>query len=396
MTETPQAGGRASGEVASDTAAGLVVDAVVQRGAFTLDVAFVAAPGEVLGILGPNGSGKTTLLRALAGLTSLSQGSISLDGRVLDDASTGQFATADRRPVGLVFQNYRLFPHLSVRENVAFAPRSRGVDRAGARQSADSWLSALGIAELAARKPAHLSGGQAQRVALARALAAHPALLLLDEPLAALDARTKIEVRAELRRHLAGFDGPTLLVTHDPLEAMVLTDRLLVLEAGRIVQHGTPAGVARRPATNYVARLVGLNLYPGIADGSGTIALDNGASVAAAGHADPHEPPSRAAGRVLVAIRPAAIALYTSPPRSASPRNVWPGTVAGLELLTDRVRVEVTGAPPALVDITPDAVADLALAEGSPVWLSAKATDIDVYPDPTARADLQQTAEPAS
>ncbi len=403
MTGRREVSGGAGGEVAveaSDIAAGLVVDAVVERGTFDLDVAFTAKPGEVLGVLGPNGSGKTTLLRALAGLTSLTRGSISLDGQTFDDAGTGQFVTADNRPVGLVFQNYRLFAHLSVRENVAFAPRSQGADRRSARQSADVWLNTLGIAELADRKPAQLSGGQAQRVALARALAAHPALLLLDEPLAALDARTKIEVRAELRRHLATFPGPTLLVTHDPLEAMVLTDRLLVLESGRIVQHGTPASIARRPATNYVARLVGLNLYPGVADGSCTVTLDDGASVAAAalGNTDPQESAPGVVGRVLVAIRPAAIALHTSAPRSASPRNVWPGTVAGLELLTDRVRVQVTGTPSALVDITPDAVADLRLAEGSPVWLSAKATDIDVYPDPSAiaqppgRGNLQQTA----
>jgi molybdate transport system ATP-binding protein len=358
---------------------GLAVHAVIELGTFRLDVAFAVAAGEILGVLGPNGSGKTTLLRALAGLTSLSEGSIHLDGQLLDDAGTGRFVPADRRPVGFVFQNYRLFPHLSVRENVAFAPRCRGIDRHAAKQVAEQWLSRLAITELADRKPRQLSGGQAQRVALARALAAAPALLLLDEPLAALDARTKLEVRAELRRHLAAFDGPTLIVTHDPLEAMVMTDRLLVLEGGRIVQQGTPAEVARRPATQYVARLVGLNLYPGTRAGSGPVALDGGGTLIARGDRDDADRPAAATGRVLVAIRPTAIALHTYPPAHASPRNVWPGTVTGLELLTDRVRVQVTGTPPALVDITADAVADLGLAEGTPIWLTAKATEVDVY-----------------
>ena len=163
-----------------------------------------------------------------------------------------------------MFQNYRLFPHLDVRDNVAFAARSRGASRRDARRHADRYLAAARPHGAGRRaSPAQLSGGQAQRVALARALAADPALLLLDEPLSALDARTRLDVRTELRRHLADFAGPVLLVTHDPLEAMVMTDRLLVIEDGRVVQHGTPAEVARRPATQYVARLVGLNLYPG-------------------------------------------------------------------------------------------------------------------------------------
>jgi molybdate transport system ATP-binding protein len=363
---------------------GLAVEAIIERDSFRLDVAFTVAPGEILGVLGPNGAGKTTLLRMLAGLTSLSEGRVELGGQVLDDAATGQFFSAEQRSVGLLFQNYRLFPHLSVRENVAFAPRCRGVDRRAARLVADQWLSRLAIAELAKRKPGQLSGGQAQRVALARALAADPELLLLDEPLSALDARTRLEVRGELRRHLSAFGGPTLLVTHDPLEAMVMTDRLLVLENGRIVQQGTPAEVARRPATQYVARLVGLNLYPGTCAGSREIVLDEGGTLMASGDSDDAQDEGRPAwaGSVLVAIRPTAIALHTSPPGQGSPRNVWSGTVVGLELLTDRVRVQVAGTPSALVDITADAVADLGLVEGRLVWLTAKATEVVVYPNP--------------
>jgi len=349
----------------------------VERGAFRLDVEFTAGPGEVLGLLGPNGAGKTTLLRALSGLTPLTTGRIELNDKRLDDVASGEFVAAEHRPVGMVFQSYRLFPHLSVRENIAFAPRSRGRGRRASRQVADSWVDRLGLGELASRRPVQLSGGQAQRVALARALAADPGLLLLDEPLAALDARTRLEVRAELRSHLAEFPGPTLLITHDPLEAMVMTDRLLVIEDGRIVQRGTPTEVARRPATQYIARLVGLNLYAGTRDGA-IVGLDGGGTMT------PAAQPQSQGARVLVAIRPTAIALHTTKPDHASPRNVWAGTVAGMELLTDRVRIEVTGAPSALVDITPGAVHELNLAAGTEVWLSAKATDIDIYADPAA------------
>ena len=240
---------------------GLVVDAEVRRGGFTLAVSLTAALGEVLGLLGPNGAGKSTLLGAVAGLIPVSAGRITLAEQVLDDADTGTFVEASGRPVGFVFQNYRLFPYLTVAENVAFSPRARGQGRRAARAAASHWLDRLGLADLANRKPDQLSGGQAQRVALARALAGQPELLLLDEPLSALDAGTRLDVQAELKRHLADFTGPCLLVTHDPLEALVLADRLIVLEGGRIVQEGTPAQIARQPATEYVAKLVGLNLY---------------------------------------------------------------------------------------------------------------------------------------
>ena len=271
---------------------GLVAQAEVDRGAFTLRAAVSAAPGEVLAVLGPNGSGKSTLLGAVAGLTPLSGGRISLDGAVLDDADDGTFVEAAQRPVGFVFQDYRLFPHLSVLDNVAFSPRVRGLGRARSRAVAVEWLERLGLADLARRRPGDLSGGQAQRVALARALAGDPALLLLDEPLSALDARTRLDVQTELKRHLADFAGPCLLVTHDPLEALVLADRLLVLEHGRVVQEGTPAEVARRPATEYVARLVGLNLYAGTADGA-HVALHGGGGFVVPDH---HER-GRGAGR---------------------------------------------------------------------------------------------------
>ena len=358
----------------------LEVAVAVQRGPFRLEVASTVGAGEVLGVLGPNGAGKTTLLRALAGLTPVTAGSIRLAGTVLDDPATGTFVQPEHRPVGLVFQNYRLFPHLSVRDNVAFAVRSRGGRRRDARRHADRYLQQLDLVGLAARKPAQLSGGQAQRVALARALAADPAMLLLDEPLSALDARTRLEVRTELRRHLGGFPGPVLIVTHDPLEAMVMTDQLLVIEDGYVVQQGTPAQVARRPATQYVARLVGLNLYPGtLVSADGTVRLSAGGSLSAA-PADPLPAPRT---DVLVALRPSAISVHTERPGQASPRNVWAGTITGLELLADRVRAQVDGQPDALVDLTPAAVAELGLRPGLRVWLAAKATEVDVYADGT-------------
>jgi molybdate transport system ATP-binding protein len=294
----------------------------------------------------------------------------------MDDADAETFVEAARRPVGFVFQNYRLFPHLTVAENVAFSPRVRGMGRRAARSAASHWLDRLGLTELADRKPNQLSGGQAQRVALARALAGQPTLLLLDEPLSALDAGTRLDVQAELNRHLADFAGPCLLVTHDPLEALVLADQLIVLEAGRIVQEGTPAQVARQPATDYVAKLVGLNLYTGRANGS-QVALTEGGSFVITSPGPQ--------GEVLVAVRPSAIVVSTQQPQPSSARNTWPAKITGLTLLADRVRLDLDGQPPALVDVTPAAVAELSLSPGSHVWLAVKATELEVY----TRADSQ-------
>jgi molybdate transport system ATP-binding protein len=364
----------------------LVMSGTVERGSFRLEADLHAAPGEVLAVLGPNGAGKTTLLRALSGLDALTSGTIRLGDLTLDDAATDTFVPAQRRPVGLVFQNYRLFPHLDVRDNVAYAPRVQGAGRRQARATADTWLERLDLTALASRRPHQISGGQAQQVALARALAADPRFLLLDEPLSALDARTRLDVRAQLRSHLEQFTGPVLIITHDPLEAMIMADRLLVIENGRVVQQGSPAQVARQPATQYVARLVGLNLYAGTlevashrvfldAGGTFTVTLGDDDPVASVRAGESTRP-------VLVGLRPSAITIHTVRPTHASPRNVWEGKVVGLELLADRVRVQVDATPPALVDISSAAVADLALRPGTAVWLSAKATETEAYADP--------------
>ncbi|MCK2214804.1 ABC transporter ATP-binding protein [Actinomadura sp. ATCC 31491] len=335
---------------------------VVERAAFTLDIEVAAERGEVVALLGPNGAGKTTALRALAGLTPMTGGHITLDG------STVHALPADRRPIGMVFQDYLLFPHLSALDNVAFGPRCQGLSKAEARAIAAGLLERVGLAEHAAVRPRRLSGGQAQRVALARALAVRPRLLLLDEPLAALDAHTRLEIRSRLRRHLTDFDGATVLVTHDPLDAMVLADRLIVIERGAVVQQGAPAEVARRPRTDYVARLVGLNLYRGVADGARVRVGELLFSTA-----------EQLAGPAFVAFPPAAVALYRSRP-DGSPRNLWQGRIEGIERHGDNVRVHLDGLVAAFADITPAAVAELDLSPGQQVWASVKATETHAYP----------------
>ena len=349
----------------------LDIAATVRRGGFTLDVALAVEAGERLGVVGPNGSGKSTLLRAVAGLVPLTAGSIRSGDRVL--AGDAGDLPAEQRRVALVFQDHRLFPHLTVLDNVAYGPRSAGRRRGASREAAAAWLHRLDLTDLASRRPAQLSGGQSQRVALARALAQDPEVLLLDEPTAALDADARISVRAELRRHLAGLSIPTILVTHDPVEALVMTDRLVVLEGGRVVQSGTPSEIASRPATPYVARLMGLNLYAGAAGPDG-VSLEGG------GRLEVADRPS--SGAVLVALRPSAITVHLARPEGASHRNAWPATVDRMEVLGDRVRLHAIGEPGALVDVTPASVADLALAPGVPVWLSAKATEATAYPAP--------------
>jgi molybdate transport system ATP-binding protein len=221
--------------------AGLSAELRLGLGEFRLDVDLTVAPGEVVVLLGPNGAGKSTALRALAGLLRLDEGRIEVDGVVLADSGRGVHQPPYARPIGVVFQDYLLFPHLNVLDNVAFGPRAHGMGRSQARQHAARWLQRIGIADLAGGHTRLISGGQAQRVALARALATEPGLLLLDEPLAALDARTRLQVRGELRRHLSGFGGAALVVTHDPIDASVLADRLVVIEHGRVVQQGPPA-----------------------------------------------------------------------------------------------------------------------------------------------------------
>ncbi|MGH3795407.1 MAG: sulfate/molybdate ABC transporter ATP-binding protein [Pseudonocardiaceae bacterium] len=347
----------------------LHADIAVMRDRFTLEVTLNAENGETIGLLGPNGSGKSTALRVLAGLLPLSGGRVELDGEVLDDAAEGVFVPPGRRAVGMVFQNYVLFPHLTALDNVAFGPRARGVPRPIARQRAEEWLRKVDVGAQFDVRPGSMSGGQAQRVALARALITEPRLLLLNEPFAALDVSTRLQVRAQLRHHLVDYPGVAVLVTHDPMDAMAVADRLLVLEDGHVVQEGLPTEIAQRPRTEYVARLVGVNLYRGTARGN-TVDLVDGGTLTTT------EPGT---GHVLLAFEPNAVSLHRTQPNS-SLRNTWPVHVRDLEERGNATRVRLTGHPDVLADITPDAAADLDLTPGTSLWAGLKATAIRNYP----------------
>ena len=347
----------------------LEADLRLSRNGFRLDVQLEVGAGEVVALLGPNGAGKSTVLACLAGLLPVDAGGVRLGDVVHDDPVAGTFVPPQSRGVGVVFQDYLLFPHLSALDNVAFGLRSAGRSRRDARRAAAVWLERMGLADHARSRPTALSGGQAQRVALARALAPQPRLLLLDEPLAALDAGARGLVRGELRRHLRAFAGCTVLVTHDPLDAMVLADRVVVVEQGRVVQTGPPAQVARAPRTAYVADLVGLNLYRGVArDGRAT--LDGGGELHAAGAPD---------GPVLLTFAPSAVSLHRSRPEGSA-RNTWSGRVSGVEHHGASVRIAVDARPPVLADVTTAAVAELDLVPGQDVWASVKATEVHADP----------------
>lgn len=348
---------------------GLDLDLRVRLGGFDLQCRLQVGPGEVVAVVGPNGAGKSTLLQAIAGLVDV-EGRVEAAGRVLDDSGAGVHVPAAARRIGVVFQDHLLFPHLTARGNVAFGPRARGIGRDHAHQLADQWLARIGLAAHAGARVAQLSGGQAQRVALARALASEPTALLLDEPLAALDVATRHATRRLLRQHLDAFPGPVVLVTHDPVEAGTLAERIVVLEAGRVTHDGDVAGITGHPRTPWAARLAGVNLYAGTARGTEVVLDDRHGTLATA---------DALHGPVWVTVPPAAVALYRDPPHG-TPRNVWPVTVRGHETVGDRVRVQLDGAPPVTAEVTPTGAASLDLAGPGDLWASVKATELTVYP----------------
>lgn len=352
-------------------AGALEVSATVRVGELDLDVSFAVEPGQVVGLLGPNGAGKTTLLHAIAGLRRPSGGRIGLGDRTLDDPDAGLHRAPSERSVGVVFQDYLLFPHLSALENVAFGPRAGGADSASARERAERWLRRLHAADVADRRPDALSGGEAQRVALARALATGPDLLLLDEPLSALDAQARLDIRRELTAVLAGFRGPAVLVTHDPLEAAGLADRLLILEGGRITQEGTVDEVTRRPRSRWVARLLGLNFFRGRAKG-GEVEVREGFALRAA------DGPN---GPVIGVFEPADVRVEPEP-EATDPAwpNRWRARVRGVESLGRSFRLHLEG-PVGIVAEVPLGEERMAALSGEDhVWISVAPERIRVYP----------------
>ncbi len=336
---------------------------VLDRG---LDIDLDVATGETLALLGPNGAGKSSLLSLVAGLLRPDTGHVEVAGRRLTDDHT--WVPPHRRRVALLAQEPLLFPHLSVRDNVAFGPRSRGARRHETAALAQEWLERLDLAPLADRRPAELSGGQAQRVAVARALATDPDVLLLDEPLAALDVAVAPDVRETLRRVLV--DRTAVVVTHDVLDAALLADRIVVLDEGRVVETGPAAEVLSRPRSRFAARIAGLNLVRGTWQDGHVTAPDDvllGGEVVG--------PPPASGDEVVAVFRPSAVAVFRGAP-GGSPRNALPVRVADLQPVGDRIRVR---AGDLSADVTPAAVSDLGLARDSAVHFVVKATEVQVY-----------------
>jgi molybdate transport system ATP-binding protein len=346
----------------------LDADVRVRLGAFRLDCKLRAEPGGLVVLVGPNGAGKTTLLRALAGLQQLDDGRIVLDDQTLDGSA---WVPPHKRRVGLVPQNDRLFPHLDALANVAFGLRYQGVDRAERRRRAQEILEVVGLSDHAHHRPDQLSAGQAKRVALARALAMRPRLLLLDEPLASLDASTRRTIRRELRRYLDSHDCIRIMVTHEPVDALALADRIVVLEHGHVVQDAAPDELRVRPRSRYVAELVGVNLYRGDRTND-RIRTEHGAQIIAADAAGE-------SGHVLAVIHPKAVALHQRTPEG-SPRNVWEGTISEIDDEGDRLRVRVEGPLPIVAEITPASAQALGLAVGGRIYASVKATEVAIFP----------------
>lgn len=346
-----------------------------------VDVDLRLEDGERVALLGPNGAGKSTVLAILAGIVRPDAGRAELDGRVLFDlgphqagrSSEQQWSAPWTRGTAMLAQDPLLFPHLTVRDNVAFGPRSRGETAAQARRTADRWLTEVGAQEFATRKPAQLSGGQAQRVAIARALAAAPRLLLLDEPMAALDVGAAPTLRRVLRQVLA--ERSAIIVTHDLLDALLLAHRVLVMDDGRIVEAGPTEEVMRHPRTPFTARLAGLNIISGrseaegVRDGNGVLIRGVNRTATTVGEA------------AMAVFSPSAVAVFTHVPEG-SPRNTVRVTITEFEPRDQLVRVraeEVTGHG-LVADVLAQTVSEMDLYPGRPVYFSIKATAVTIYP----------------
>jgi molybdate transport system ATP-binding protein len=352
----------------------------VDYGRFVLDAAFECEPGQTTALVGPNGSGKSTILNVMAGLQRLSTGTVSLDDEVID--GNGSFVPPDRRDLGVVFQDLLLFPHLSTLDNVAYGLRRSGWRRREARQAALQRLTRLDVGHLASAPPRSLSGGQAQRVALARAMACQPHVLLLDEPLSALDTETRLAVRCELHNHLLASQGYALLVAHDVVDVVVLADRVVVLEAGRVAQVGSPAEIEHRPRTPFAAALFGTNLLRGHRR-DGCVELGPNVLVPV---------PAGPVGPVDVVVAPRHVRV--SPVCGDRRNGDWVGTVVGVEPAGDDVHVRVGGPVPLAARAGFDTLRDLELHPGADLVVHIDPAGVAVIDDPSPFLDQTPTSEP--
>lgn len=353
---------------------GLRVSAHLRQRDVAFDISL--ADGEVLAVLGPDGAGKSTLLALIAGLLKPDTGRIAVGETVLTDTAAGTFVPPHARGVAMLSQQAMLFPHMSVLANVGYAPRCRGVARGTTREIARRWLDTVGAGDLATRKPGQLSGGQAQRVALARALAAEPRVLLLDEPMAALDVTATPAMRRLLREVLTGTGRTALIVTHDLLDALAIADTVIVVERGRIVEGGPVREVLTTPRSEFAATLAGVNLVPGSITAPGVLRTAWGVDVCGIS-----EVPVGAAAIAL--FRPAAVAVHLSAPH-ASPRNVVEVTITEIDIQGAAVRVR--GVDPRddttvlAADITAAAAADLDLVPGRRAYFVVKTQEVQLHP----------------
>lgn len=337
-----------------------------------LDISFSVGATETLAIMGPNGAGKSSIMQILAGLLKPDSGQASLNGQSLFRISPGTtWRPPHEREIGLLAQESLLFPHLSVLENVAFGPRSRGESKADSRAAGHHWLAEVDASALARRLPAELSGGQAQRVALARALATDPQLLLLDEPMSALDVNNAPFLRSLLKRVLCGRRA--IIVTHSVLDALMLADRIIIMDAGRIVEAGPTAAILARPRSSFAASLAGLNVLPGTMSGSSLCTSDGNqiTGVPIAGLA-----PASTDQAGIGAFSPSAVSVFLAPPQG-SPRNCFSVRVDELEPQGDLIRVRAGNLS---ADISPAATVDLGLAPGTEVYFVVKAAEVVLYP----------------
>ena len=342
---------------------------------FELAIAFEVRPAETLVVIGPSGCGKTSTLNIIAGLMSPDQGRVALGDRVLVDRAAGIEVSTEQRQVGYVFQEYALFPHMTVAENVAYGLRARKRPKAVIPGKVQQTLALLAIEQLAERKPGNLSGGERQRVALARAIACDAEILLLDEPLGSLDAQTRNQVRGDLQRLLRKIGRIAIMVTHDYIDALTFGDRICVLERGRVLQVGDRLELLRHPKSRFVAELTGVNFFQGTVsasrpEGLAEIWIGDARLYAAT---DQQE-----MGDILLTFFPSDVTLSRQPPPTSA-RNVFQSHVREIVHLGDRVRVSLNGALAMCAEVTASAVESLALREGDEIFAAVKATAVKTY-----------------